>query len=76
MFISNRSSLNIVRRSGDCTHFERSFIRHSGWLTGRRGSQHGPQMCCFSPVWMFCHGLGYIIIDGYLHATRLVCDIF
>ena len=56
-------------------HIKRTFIRHSGWLTGATWAwlAHGPQMCCFSPVWLLNHCLGsiHIIIYGYSYATRL-----
>ena len=34
---------------------------------------HAPQMCCFSPCYMFSYCLGsiHLIIDGYLYVIRL-----
>ena len=70
MFISNRYSVNIVRRSG-IVH-RAIFISHSRWLTGG-GFAHAPQIYCFSPVWSVL-SLFKIIMAGYSYVTRLGRD--
>ena len=66
MFISNRSSVNIVKRAGGL-YTERVFIRHSGRLTGVRGLHTIRKCVVFQRSGVFYHGLGsiHIIIDGY-----------
>ena len=62
MFISNRFSVNIVKRAGGI-YIERVFIRHSGWLTGGRGLHTVRKCVVFHQSGVFYHCLGYLLTN-------------